>query len=82
MSQNKLYAIPADAKIDKSVTKKIFPYVIITSETSHNWVSHYYAINVVMVNAETVIVVNFKPVSIVNSFKRNWTKNKSISGLL
>ena len=80
--QNMLYAIPTDAKIDKSFTKKIFPYVIITCGTCYNRVSYYFAINIVMVNVETVIIVNFKPVIIVNSFRRYWIHEKSLGGLL
>ena len=38
--------------------------------------------NVVMLNVETVIVVNFEPVIIVNSFRRNRSYYKSLSGLL
>ena len=50
---------------------KRFFCALLTPETWHNWVSYYYAINVVMFNVETVIVVNFKPVIIVNAFRRN-----------
>ena len=76
-----LYMIPTDVKIDKSITKKIFSYVIITRETCHDSVYYYNTVNIVMVNVETVTVVNVKPVIIVNSFRRNWSHNKSLSGL-
>ena len=55
-----LCMITMDAKTDKSITRKIFLYVIITCETCHDWVSYYDAINAVMVNVEREIVVNFK----------------------
>ena len=48
-------------------------------DTCQNWV-YFYAVNVVMVDMETVIVVSFIPIIVVNSFIRNWShKNKTVS---
>ena len=63
-----LYVIPTDAKIGKSVTKKMFPCVIIMCGTCYNGVSYYYVINVVMVNVKTMTVEHFKHFK---SFRRN-----------
>ena len=67
---------------DKPVSKKDFydneEIVIITLETCHNGVFCYDAINIVVINVEIVIVVNFKQVNIIKFFRRNSSLSKSL----